>query len=167
MAAPRQALTPATSPEPLEAPFGTLASLALLLPAPGHMGRAFLALAVAIAGTASVAAGVGKTPGTVVTVMVIGVLALAGFLMLGLVMLAQWRVLANRLAAARPMPLALHDVPLTWRLFLLPYRPEDTSRLVAAGRLADLMTLSMMLMMAFGLLLGAVLEPQGYSAPDL
>ncbi|HEY2054922.1 MAG TPA: hypothetical protein VGH14_13400, partial [Solirubrobacterales bacterium] len=132
---------------------GPLASLADHLPARGRTARAFGLLVVLFGAIAGAAALVGAPTAGVGLFLLRAAMAIVGFLLFSLIVLLQWR----RQVDFKNRTLASGEIPRFWRLFLLPYRRADIERMAAAGRLAELMTLSMLLIMAAGLLIAVVL----------
>lgn len=139
---------------------GPMASLAANLPARGRTARAFLVLVlifVAIVGGAALVGTPTAGPGLLLLRISMAVVA---FMMFALLVLLQWR----RLVDFKTKTLSPPDrIPSLWRLFLMPYRRADVERMATEGRLAELMTLSMLIIIAAGLLIAVVVPKAGHA----
>lgn len=130
---------------------GLLARFADQLPQRGRMGRTALVIAALLAAVVLISKLVEDSAGPALVYVQAGMIVL-GLMLFGLAVLMQWRFVVGRAGIERH-----EQIPGLWRLFLLPYGKNDVAYMLARGRLAELMTLSVMAIVCLGLVLAITL----------
>lgn len=134
------------------------AALAALLPRRGRTGRIALGLIAVLAALLAATYGWVQRHGQAETPFSLGLVGGLGLCVYGLFVLQvlagfRWLIRVNEGQTGR-----MGDVPLTWRLSLLwLYRRRDVARMAGEGRLAELMTFSIVVITIVGLSLAVIL----------
>lgn len=132
---------------------GRMAALATRFPERGRTLLGFLLLAVLFALVVIIGKLVERSaPGLLFLIQI--AMAMLGVLMFSLIILVQWRRVVDFAFRLGRLP---GRMPGMWRVFLLPYPRRDVDVMIERGRLAELLTLPVVLIISLGLLLAVIL----------